>query len=258
MAWVGLSAILLCTARADLRSLLYPAEPDVMANTDILEAGAPVPAPGKPVYYLAVSMGYRDFGTPMGGEKIPEARGVLAMVTKILDSQGYKVASEEHLPDLVILYSWGTFYRNPNPGMQRRSERAMLEFLGGHKVGLYTDARSNAFPELNPGLTPLHPDTSTMAGFLPHGIYVITFWASDYGMATQGRSRIYWKTNIAASTRGFYLPEVLPTMVAVAAPLIGRETARPIRIDVGKHYRPTVELGPLKVIEEDVKTDGRK
>jgi hypothetical protein len=85
-------------------------------------------------------------------------------------------------------------------------------------------------------------------------MYVITFWAFDFAQARQGVARLLWKTNISSSTRGFYLPEVLPTMLAVAAPMIGRETGKPIRIDIDEHYRPRIELGPLQVIDDDVKT----
>ena len=245
-------------ARADLLSFLYPPEPDVIANTDVLEKTAPTPAPGKPVYYLPVSRGYRDFGYEMAGEKVPDPSGALKMITKILETQGYLLATAEHAPDIMILYSWGTFYLNPNPGARITYANEMLEFLGAEKLGLQTDSRSNRFPELSPGLTSLRTDASTVSGFLPHGMYVITFWAFDFALAMKGEAKVLWKTNISSSTRGFYLPEVLPTMLTVAAPLIGRETNHPIRIDVGKHYKPTVELGPLRVIEEDVKLDKPK
>jgi hypothetical protein len=239
-------------ARADLRTWMYPAEPDVIANTDVLDSTASTPAPGKPVYYVPVSRGYRDFGFPLAGEKVPDPAGVLPVITKILDTQGYKVATPEHAPAIMILYCWGTFHRSPDPYAHSNTVE-MLEFLGANKVGVQTDRRSQAFPALSPGLTTMSSDASTLEGFLPHGMYVITFWAFDFSQAMQGVAKVLWKTNISASTRGFSLPEVLPTMLTVSAPLIGRETKRPLRIDVGKHYKPTVEFGPLKVIEEDVK-----
>ena len=247
------SAITFNTAHAGLWSFLYSPTPDVIANTDMLDPGAPAPAPGKPVYYLAVSKGYRQFGYETSGEKIPESTGVLKIITKILDTQGYTLASAEHAPDLVILYSWGDFYKNPDPHVRNNYATEMLEFLGANKLGRRTDSRNNAFPELGTGLASLDPDSSTVAGFIPHGLYVITFWAFDFGQAQKGVSRLFWKTNISSSTRGFYLTEVLPTMLAVAAPLIGKETNRPVRIDVGEHYHPRVDLGTLQVIDVDVK-----
>ena len=47
-------------------------------------------------------------------------------------------------------------------------------------------------------------------------------------------------------------------MLVVAAPMIGHETNRPIRIDVDKHYKPSVEIGPLRVVDDDVKVKERR
>ncbi len=209
---------------------------------------------------MAVLKGYRQFGYDMPGEKVPESRGVLKAATKILDSEGYKLATAEHEPSIMILYAWGDFYLAPNPytpanPYAQPSSRAMLEFLGATKTGGRTaSARNVSFPELDQGLTPLNPDDTTLGGFLPHGLYVITFWAFDFAEAKKGVAKLLWKTNIASSTRGFYLPDVLPTMLTVAAPYFGRETTHPIRVDVEEHYKPRIDLGPLQVIEMDSKT----
>ena len=244
-----------CTAtRADLMSILFPTEPDVIVNTDMLTQDAPQPTHDHPIYSLPVSKGYRDFGFDMAGEKIPDSPGVLAMITKILDQRDYRLATREHPPTIMILYSWGTFYRNPDPYAHNTFVPEMLEFLGGSKLRLRTSAHRQAGSELDEGLRAFSPDSSTIRGFIPHGMYVITFWAFDFAQARQGVAQVLWKTNVSSSTRGFYLPEVLPTMLAVAAPMIGKETGKPVRIDIDEHYKPRVELGPLQVIETDVKT----
>ncbi|HVU17203.1 MAG TPA: hypothetical protein VHD32_09760 [Candidatus Didemnitutus sp.] len=235
-----------------LREAMFPSTPDVIVNTDVIDSTGPQPTPNAPIYYLAAPYGYRDFGFSDGGEKVPEPAGVRELVTKILDGQGYKAASAAHPPNLILLYSWGTFCMSPNPGSHSWAEE-MLEFMGGEKLNIRDRTRAS-FPELATGLRPLSPNSSTVEGFLPNGLYVVTFWAFDYPRAMKGEGRLYWKTNISASRRGFYLPEVLPTMLAVAAPMIGRETGRPVRVDVGKQFKPSVEIGPLRVIEDDVKT----
>jgi hypothetical protein len=251
----GILLVVACTtAQADLLSFLSPTEPDVIANTDVFDRDTPTPSRDNPVYYLSVSKGYRNFGYDTAGEKIPDPKGVLSLITKILNGQEYRLATREHPPTIIILYSWGTFYRNADPYAQNTFVPEMLEFLGGSKVGLRTSAHRQASSELDEGLHSINPDSSTISGFIPHGMYVITFWAFDFAQARQGVARLLWKTNISSSTRGFYLPEVLPTMLAVAAPMIGRETGKPIRIDIDEHYRPRIELGPLQVIDDDVKT----
>jgi hypothetical protein len=99
------------------------------------------------------------------------------------------------------------------------------------------------------------PELESLGALVPQGIYVMTFSAFDFAAAQKGMAKELWKTNISNSTRGFYLPEILPTMLTVAAPLIGRETKHPIWIRVDKRYESRVEFGPVKVIETDVKLE---
>jgi hypothetical protein len=44
-------------------------------------------------------------------------------------------------------------------------------------------------------------------------------------------------------------------MLTVAAPLIGRETKHPVWINRENRYEGRVEVGPLQVIERDVKLE---
>ena len=48
-------------------------EVQVITSTDTTPAGALLrtPAPDDPVYYLALSAGYHDFGATMAGDKLP-------------------------------------------------------------------------------------------------------------------------------------------------------------------------------------------
>lgn len=246
LLWIFLAATC-TTARADWLSSFFHEDPDVVANTDVFDHNAPTPVPGKPVYYLAVSAGYRDFGYSMSGQKIPESMGVLRMVTKILDGQGYKLAPTGQAPSIIILYSWGTLYRNADPRAQNTYVPEMLKFLGTYKASVIPGP-PNMF---QPGLEDL-------GALVPCGIYVMTFSAFDFAEAQKGVAKPLWKTNISNSTRGFYLPEILPTMLTVAAPLIGRETKRPVWIHREKRYEGRVEFGPLKVIEMDVKSENHK
>src|SRR5262245_56963832 len=66
---------------------LFPKhEVEVIAVTDMTPAGAlrrPV-TPANPVYYQAVSAGYRDFGGIIAGDKIPPKEAVMKTITKVL------------------------------------------------------------------------------------------------------------------------------------------------------------------------------
>ncbi len=230
-------------AGGDGLSAFFHESPEVVANTDVFDHNAPVPAPGRPVYYLAVSAGYRDLGYSMPAQQIPDAKGVLRMATRILEGQGYKMAPAGQTPSIMILCSWGTLYRNPNPYALKTYVPEMLKFLGAYKASM-VPGPPNMF----------QPEIENLGALVPQGIYVMTISAFDFAVAQKGVAKPLWKTNISNSTRGFYLPEILPTMLTVAAPLIGRETTHPVWINVDKHNEGRVDFGPLKVIEMDVKS----
>src|ERR1017187_3691382 len=244
--WICL-AVACTTARADWLADLFYEHPEGGGNTDVLGHNAPAPALGKLVYYLAVSAGYRDLGWPIAGQKIPESMEVLRMVTKILDGQGYKMAPGGQTPEIIIVYSWGTLYRNPDPYAPKSYVPEMLKFLGTYKA-----TAAHGPPNL------FHPEVANLAALVPRGIYIMTFNAFDFAAAQKGVARLLWKTNISNSTRGFFLPEILPTMLTVAAPLIGRETKHSVWINVDKHYQSRIEIGPLKVIEMGVKMNDQQ
>ena len=121
----------------------------------------------------------------------------------------------------------------------------MLHFLGTYKASVVPD-----------GPNMFQPALEDLGALVTHGIYVMKFSAFDFAMAQKGVTKPLWTTNISNSTRGFYLPEILPTMLTVAAPMIGRETKHPVWIS--RHHEGRVEFGPLKVIEMDVKSKNHK
>ena len=49
------------------------------------------------------------------------------------------------------------------------------------------------------------------------------------------------------------MAEVLPTMLSIAGPHIGKDMVKPLVVDADDHYKPNVEIGTARVIEEDVK-----
>src|SRR4051794_38385320 len=59
--------------------------PDILTVTDVTEEGRswPVPQPGKPVYYEAVSFGSKNFPS-MPGDPSPDSRAMLLLIVKTL------------------------------------------------------------------------------------------------------------------------------------------------------------------------------
>jgi len=58
-----------------------------------------------------------------------------------------------------------------------------------------------------------------------------------------------WITRIACPSNGVTLPDVLPAMLAIAGPHLGRETPRPVRTVAPFGPRGNVTYGELQVIE---------
>src|SRR5436190_9320126 len=69
--------------------------PDVLTVTDVTDEGRswPVPQPGRPVYYEAVSFGSKNFPS-MPGDPSPDSRAMLLLIVKTLAKQGYLQARE--------------------------------------------------------------------------------------------------------------------------------------------------------------------
>ena len=164
--------------RAGILDWIFPKhEVEVIAVTDMTPLGAlrrPV-TPANPVYYQAVSAGYRDLGGIIAGDKIPPKEDVMKTIAKVLAKQGYLPATNEHPPTLIVIWVWGTMYTeriysgNPDDTEGRQvfvagaprtfpaRETAVLEILlrrGGnvapkrlfedHLFGLSGDVGSNA------------------------------------------------------------------------------------------------------------------
>lgn len=261
--WLLCSGILstCALARADFLDRLFPKTFEVITNTDITDAAAPAPSANHPIFYIAVSAGYRDLGQPIAGEKVPPSAETVKLVTKILDGQGYKLATNKNLPSIMIVYTWGTLHPQrpyPDASYLVTNRGQMLDFLGASKVGIDTRPNASAFSNLSFGLTPLSSDASAFEEMTNDGLYVISLSAYDFASAQSGHAKLLWRTNISTPSSGHYLPEVMPSMLTIAAPHIGRSTDRPVRVDVGSHYTPNVEIGPATVIEENVKTSERK
>ena len=65
-------------------------------------------SPANPIYYQAVSAGYREFGGIIAGEKIPPKDEVMKTIAKVLAKQGYLPGTNEHPPALILIWTWGT------------------------------------------------------------------------------------------------------------------------------------------------------
>jgi hypothetical protein len=230
-------------------------ELEVITVTDTTPTGALLrPAsPDNPVFYMAVSMGCRDFGGIIAGDKLPPTHEVTETITKVLAKQGYLPATDTHPPTLLLVWTWGTMNVETNPGYLSSlqiNHSQLLRFMGAYKVGLVSQT-SEAFPEnmLAPGLSIMSNDAQTLNDLAKGNLYVAAIAAYDYQAATRQEHKLYWTTKISCPSRGYWMPEALPSMLAIAGPNIGRETARPVVINVTDKFKPDIAIGNPTVVE---------
>ncbi len=246
----------LAWAETFLGRLFPQPELEAVTVTDVTPAGRERgdASPSHPLYFAAISGGYRDFGAIKAGEKPLDRRVADDTVLKVLAKRGYFPAGPDRRPDLILAWHWGTFnthyFLAPNGFTYRGYRRAKLNFLGGYKVGL-PDTRDMAFPEqaLASGLSFQSSDASLLQSIADDDLYVAVITAFAPQLTDGGRPVMLWRTRVSCPATGFWLPEAFPSMLAIAAPYIGRETEKPVRIRASERFRPEVNFGELQLVE---------
>jgi hypothetical protein len=227
-------------------------ELEAITVTDMTKAGSlrRSPTPEHPVYFVAVSAGYRDLGGIKAGDKPVPRQVVNQTMLKVLAKQGYLPAIGDQVPDIVIVWSWGTLYAELSPlSSMQVNHQQMVRFMGGAKFGLGA-LHDQAFPEqtLMPGLT-FGGDVGRLADVARDDLYMAVINAYDVRLSDDKGPVLLWNTRISCPSRGAWLPDAMPAMLAMAAPHIGRETTKPVWVRATEKFRPEVQLGDPKVVE---------
>jgi hypothetical protein len=262
--WLARSSVLFCGwhfVPASFAGSLFewfngPRDLEAITVTDVSPAGKQLgePSPEKPLYFAAISGGYHDYGAYKAGEKRLARRAADETVLKVLAKQGYLPAGPGQEPDLILAWRWGTFnteyFLAPNGYTYRGHHGAKLRFLGGYKLGL-SDPHDSPFPEqtLATGLSFQSHDGSILDSLAEADLYVAVITAYAPKLSDAKRSVVLWRTRISCPATGFWLPEAFPSMLAIAAPYIGRETKEPVRIRASDRFNPEVNYGELQLVE---------
>ncbi|MFZ9838546.1 MAG: hypothetical protein ACO3JJ_08455 [Opitutaceae bacterium] len=247
-------------APAGVLDWLFPRpELRVVTVTDTTPVGAlrrPV-SPAQPAYYVAVSAGFRDFGGIVAGEKAPAKEEVFRSMARVLARQGYLPASAEHPPSLLLLWTWGTmntdriYSANPDDTEGRQVNRnQLLRFMGAYKLGLVArEPGAGVFDPGLPGALFRDADQEVLSDLATEDLYVAAIAAYDHAAAVRSQKVLLWTTKISAPSRGHAFAEILPSMLALAGPQVGRETARPVVVTAGERFKAEVKIGDATVVE---------
>ncbi len=239
-----------------LEFLLGKQDLQVITNTEVTPAGRQLPPASKdhPQYYIAVSGGYQDFGGVMGGITQPPPKEVYQLLTAELAKRGYLPATEQSPPPtLALFFTWGTLnvdygFNDPDQASAPNNRAQILRFLGGGKVGL-DDNFLDPLTTPVTGLSLMSSDSRDLYDISDEDLYVTVVSAYDLESIRQKKRQLLWMTRIASISRGFDLPDALPSMVAIGGAQFGRETAKPVWVRASERYKPDVKIGELQLVE---------
>ena len=213
------------------------------------------PTPDNPTYYIAASLGFRDLGGVVGGEKQPPNDEVIRTLTKVLAKQGYLPATEQSpAATLVLALAWGTLNADLDYGMdpdappRQRNRQQILKFLGGSKMGFSNADFDPLMPSLG-GLSFHDFDSRALYDMAAEDFYVAVIGAYDAAAMARKQKKLLWTTRISCPSRGFWLADVLPTMMAISSANIGREMAKPSWVHASEKYQPDVQIGDPLLVE---------
>jgi hypothetical protein len=260
--WIGLIVLgaLAVPANAGILDWLLPKHDiQVITVTDTTPVGAlrRQASLTNPVYYMAVSAGFRDFGGIVAGEKAPPKEEVYKTMGKVLAKQGYLPATKEHPPTLLLLWTWGTmntdrmYSFNPDDTEGRQvNRRQLLRFMGAYKLGLISK-EPNAFMDdtMMAGVMFRDADQELIDDLSTEDLFVAAIAAYDFAAATRKEKVLLWTTKISCPSRGLGMPETLPVMLALAGPNIGKETPKPVAVKATDKFKGEVKIGDPTVVE---------
>ncbi len=262
LAPLCLAAVAPLVAHAGLFDFTRPPRNlDVYTVTDTTESGraCPAPTPQQPQYYRAVSLGHRDIGAAIAGDPTLPEDVAVQIIARELAKLGYLPASEKTPPPtLVLVFAWGTLNADIRPSMTRgfpsaqTNRQQIVRFLGGEKLGITKDNYNGSLMPSSFSMRLMDHEARDFyaAGTDSYYIAVVT----AYDLAAMERNPTVsldhlWITRIACPTNGVTLPDVLPAMLAIAGPHLGRETPRPVRTVTPFGRQGTVSYGELQVVE---------
>ena len=186
-----------------------PARPLTVAVTgELTAAGRKLehPTAGHPVYYIPVATGYKDVSRVWSRSTPPPAATVERAIMGALAGAGYSVATKASPPALILTFGWG--YAAPE-----RSRPSPPGQLQAYKLS-----------PLDPWMasTSLTREKDLRDATRQAQAYVLLV-AFDYAAWRRHQVVPLWSSRISAPRTGRF-DQIVPSMLAAAAPYFGRET----------------------------------
>jgi hypothetical protein len=220
----------------------------VAVSVDVTEQGRGLvaPTPERPVSYVPLSGGYKELGAilPYDRRPPPAEAQVLNQLVKTLSGRGYRLANAGSPATLVLVARWGYVAPQTSPvarfGPGALGSRPFSRITNREEVMAYVIG--DKWPDLAvlAARRELDPPTQELfdsirdatrhngGGTIGRGArYYLLVSAFDAQAFVRNTSVLLWRAHMSTEAWGRALDEVLPTLVAAGAPLLGKDTARP-------------------------------
>ena len=215
----------------------------VVAETSAEGAKLTRPTSDQPAYYVAFDEGYREAGDPVANEKPPTAAAVARALRQTLAAEGYRPATSQTPPSLLVIYHWGSLNRDSlaiQSGVKIDPNlKARLALVAG---GKYAHRIEDEFTQLQLARelhTPLRGNLTNreqeLLELAQDGRYFVIVSAYDYAALSRHETRLLWRTKMSASDPGVALAAALPALIQGGGPYFGRgnEESQFVRIPLG-------------------------
>ncbi len=212
----------------------------------------PAASPADPVTFVASDHGFMPLGDNVGHQRPPLPAEIEKIMVRALNERGYVAVPVGQSPHLVLIYYWGSHYRLdlemarmfPEMHRQHLLERATL--VGGPEYALEIQR------QFEWGYLP--GDRSLKKGYLfqqaDTDLYFVVVSAYDHASILAKAPKLAWRTTMTVNAIGVAMKESLPPLILTAGEWFGREMDETVALRRSVR-RGTVELGPLRVIEDD-------
>lgn len=198
---------------------------EVIVYSYLTEDGKRFGSPGadRPVKCFLSGGGYRELGNPARGEETMDPKVVRSMLIRAIGRNHFEAAGDEDVVEAVVLsFTWG--YMNPIinrdavGGEWFVNAAEMLNLVGGRALSQTLCTES------------MRSELSAAAREERYFVIVSAYEFASY--ARPGAMKLLWSTQMSVPSVHLTQSKALPMLLAAGAPLFGRETPWPKRIDL--------------------------
>jgi hypothetical protein len=238
----------------------------------------PHPAPGKPIYYYPLVLGYLELGAPQSGDQPPSKREMAHGLATALAAQGYLVTREIAVPakanalakpgesspatltafspppSLLLVLNWGSLRpQKIDQSMASDVSQGNAPVVGsaapaavlnkGEMIGLIAGRKFDSIVDFG-------MKTDEILQGIEDDRYFIMISAYDFDAYFQHHKKVLlWVAKVSAPSAGVTMAEIMPILINAGGPVFGNETIGPKLLDMPKAPEGKVEVGIPTVVE---------